>query len=339
MLHRRLTCLDDANQAAPHLATLDFLGRMPVPLRQGFTSGLDSAAHAAGGRRICFVKGNEWYAPFEALARAEPTAGFPHMILTPFTHDVLAVSFQERLRAAGHAAATPRPIHPAAQGAGLVDPAGLFSVFAVIPWVFLIDHRKLGEKPLPLKWQDLVDPVYHDQIVFGGWKRPSDSTYPDCNDFLLLYVLRRFGSEGVRAFADNTRAILHNTVATRFAGTSNPQGGAISIMPWMQADICPRRDRTSVIWPDDGAMTMPMGFSVASSQRDRVQPLLDFVCGDAYSANLARNRYPAVWADGPQGLPDGARLDWIGWDYTRTHDITEETMTATNIFFAHWGRG
>ena len=336
MLHRRLLSLADPDDAGAHLAALDFLGRMPVPLRQGFTSGLDRAAAAAGGRRICFVKGNEWYAPFDALARSEPTQRLPNMVLTPFTRDVLSISFQDRLRAAGHAAATPRAMHPAADG--LSDPEGLFSVFAVIPWVFLIDHRKLEARPVPRRWEDLLDPVYHDQIVFGGWKRPSDGTYPDCNDFLLLNLYSRFGAAGVKAFAQNTRAIMHNTVASRFAGTNHPDMGAISVMPWMQADICPRRDRTSVIWPDDGAMTMPMGFSVAPEQRERVQPLIDFVCGDAYAAELARNRYPAVWADGPQGLPGGARLDWLGWDYTRTHDVTEETMTAMRIFFAAWDR-
>ncbi len=337
MLHRRMIDPDEREDAAPHLAALDFLGRMPVPLRQCFTTGLDHAAVAAGGRRICLVNGNEWYAPFDALARSEPTAGFPGMVLTPFTRDVLSLSFQERLRAAGHAAATPRAVHPAA--ADLIDPAGLFSVFAVIPWVFLIDLRKLGHRPVPCQWADLLDPVYYDQIVFGGWRRPSDGAYPDCNDFLLLNLYHRFGSAGVRAFACNTRAILHNTVAARFAGTNSPQGGAISIVPWMQADICPRRDRTAVIWPDDGAMTMPIGYSVASAQRARVQPLLDFVCGDAYSAVLAHNRYPAIWADGPQGLPDGASLNWLGWDYTRTHDMTEETTTATRIFFESWSRG
>ena len=142
----------------------------------------------------------------------------------------------------------------------------------------------------------------------------------------------------VRAFAGNTRAILHNTVASRFAGTNHPQGGAISVMPWMQADICPRRDRTAVVWPEDGALVMPMGFSVASAKQPYVQPLLDFVCGDAYAKDLAHNRYPAVWADGPQALPEGATLDWLGWDYTRTHDMTEETMIATRIFFAAWTR-
>jgi ABC-type Fe3+ transport system substrate-binding protein len=337
MLHRRLTDLDDHQAVVPHLAALDFLGRMPVPLRQGFAAGLDQAAAAAGGRRICFVSGNEWYAPFDALAQTEATTGFPGMVLTPFTRDVLSNSFQKRLLAAGHAAVTHRALHPAA--ASLIDPAGLFSVFAVIPWVFLIDLRKLAHRPVPRRWVDLLDPVYNDQIVFGGWKRPSDGTYPDCNDFLLLHLYSRFGAAGLRAFADNTRAILHNTVASRLAGTNSPQGGAISIMPWMQADICPRRDRTAIIWPDDGAMTMPMGYSVASEQRERVRPLLDFICSDAYSAVLARNRYPAIWADGPQGLPGGARLDWLGWDYTRTHDMTEETMTATRIFFAAWSRG
>ncbi len=343
MLHRRLTDLDHSDHAAvpirtpaPHVPALDFLGRMPVPLRYGFAAGLEHAAVAAGGRSICFLMGNEWYAPFDELARTGFNSAFPRMILSPFTRDVLSVPFQQRLRAAGHRAASAKAVHPAVTAAGLVDPAGLFTVFSVIPWVFLIDHRKLGTRPMPRHWEDLLDPVYHDQIVFGGWQRPSDGTYPDCNDFLLLTLYRRFGAAGLRAFAANTRAIMHNTVAARLAGSNSEQGGAISILPWLQADICPRRDRTSVIWPEDGAMTMPIGFSVAAGQRARVQPLLDFICGDAYGAVLARNRYPAVWASLPQGLPPGARLNWLGWDYTRTHDMTEETAIATRIFFTAW---
>ena len=128
MLHRRLTSLDHADRAAepvlaiaPHLAKLDFLGRMPVPLRYDFTAGLDRAANAAGGRRICFVKGNEWYAPFDNLLRSKPAEGLPGMLLSPFTRDVLSVPFQERLRAGGHVAVTPRPVHPSAAGLKLLD--------------------------------------------------------------------------------------------------------------------------------------------------------------------------------------------------------------------------
>ena len=236
------------------------------------------------------------------------------MILSPFTRDVLSVRFQQRLRAAGHAAAPARPVHPAVTAAGLVDPAGLFTVFAVIPWVFLIDHRKLGARPVPRRWEDLLDPVYHDQIVFGGWKRPSDGTYPDCNDFLLLTLYRRFGAAGLRAFAANTRAILHNTLAARLAGTNSEQGGAISILPWLQADICPRRDRTSVIWPEDGAMAMPIGFSVAAAQHARVQPLLDFICGDAYARRAGAQPLPRGLGRRPAGTAAGcaARLARLG---------------------------
>lgn len=339
MLHRRLTCLDGtydlAREPAPHLAMLDFLGRMPVPLRFGFAAGLLRAA-APAGLQTCFLIGNEWYAPFDDLTRSEPGAGFPHMILSPFTRDMLSVAFQDRLRAMGHAGVPAPPVHPAAAAAGLVDPAGLFSVFGVIPWVFLVDHRKLAHRPVPRCWQDLLDPVHAAQIVFGGWRRPSDGAYPDCNDFLLLYLFRRFGAAGLLAFAANTRAIMHNTVAARLAGSGSEDGGAITILPWMQADMCPRRDRTSVIWPEDGAMTMPMGFTVDANRRRRMQPLLDFVCGAPFAAFLARNRYPAVWSGGPQGFPPGARLDWLGWDYTRSHDMAEETATALRLFFTAW---
>ena len=73
--------------------------------------------------------------------------------------------------------------------------------------------------------------------------------------------------------------------------------------------------------------------------RGRCGIRLDFVCGEPFAAFLARNRYPSVWAADAQGLPQDARLDWLGWDYTRTHDMTEETAIATRLFFAAWERG
>ncbi|CAH2598891.1 ABC transporter substrate-binding protein [Rhodovastum atsumiense] len=345
MLHSRLTLLDDGIPAAairataPRLSTLDFLGRMPVPLRHGFAAGLERAAAAAGGRRICFLMGHEWYAPFDDMLRAGPLSGVPHLVVSPFTRDLLSPPFQQFLRAAGHCAGPAAPVHPAVAEAGLVDPEGLFSVFAVIPWVFLIDLRKLAGRAVPRRWEDLLDPAYHRQIVFGGWRRPSDGTYPDCNDFLLLTLHRRFGVAGLRAFAANTRAILHNTAAARFAGTGSEQGGAISILPWMQADMCPHRDRTMVVWPEDGAMTMPIGSSVSGDHRGWVQPLIDYLSGDALGRFLAQNRYPPTSGQIPQVLPPGAKLHWIGWDYTRSHDMTEETNVAMRIFFDAWDAG
>ena len=54
------------NAPAPDLGRLDFLGRMPIPLRRPFKAGLDRtvAAHqAATGTRLecCFLGGGEWY--------------------------------------------------------------------------------------------------------------------------------------------------------------------------------------------------------------------------------------------------------------------------------------
>jgi hypothetical protein len=51
-LHHRETCLGGHDDALAHVAALDFLGRMPVPLRQGSAAGLDrqpQAPPAAGG--------------------------------------------------------------------------------------------------------------------------------------------------------------------------------------------------------------------------------------------------------------------------------------------------
>jgi len=346
MLHDRVTAADepdwsqlDQPLSAPCLETLDFLGRMPVPLLRGFSTGLDRAAMTAArsGHRLttCFLMGNEWYAPFADLVSAKRTTAFPRMIASPLTRDLLSLRFQRQLREAGHRAALPdTDVHPAVTAAGLDDPTGMLSIFAVIPWVFLVDHRRLGGRPLPRCWQDLLDPIYEHQIVFGGWRSRSDPSRIDCNDFLLLNLQRCYGSDAPRAFAANAKTMLHNTTAARIAGTEDERGAAIYVLPWMQADICPRRDRTSVIWPEDGAMVMPIGFSILPQHQARLQPLIDFVRGDELGTFLAMNRYPPTSSRHPDALPRGATLKWLGWDYVRSHDIEAETALARQTFFA-----
>ncbi len=143
------------------------------------------------------------------------------------------------------------PLHPAC--GTLADPEGQFSVFAAIPLVFLIDLEKLGGRAAPRCWEDLLDPIYRDEIVFGGW-RPNDRVaFQDFNEFLLLCLFERFGAGGVRAFAANVKGLLHNVKTTRLCGSNSAATGAIAVLPWLQADLCPRRDRTSIVWPVDGA--------------------------------------------------------------------------------------
>lgn len=330
-------CGHPSGQRAPDLASLDFLGRMPIPLRRPFKAGLDRtvAAHrTAGGERLacCFLSGGEWYTPFDGLATAP--GALPGMLVSIFHHDILAPGLLARY-APGPASRQP-PCHPACGAAGLPDPEGVFRLFAVIPFVFLVDEKRLGGRPAPRRWSDLLDPVWADDIVFGGWRPDERSPYEEYNSYLLWSLQHEFGAAGLQAFAANVRHLQHNIRTTTLSGSNSASVGAIAVLPWLQAELCPRRTRTRVVWPEDGALAMPLGYLVQAGAETRLRPLVDYLTGPGLGAVLARNCYPPANPAVACAFPDGARLKWPGWDYARGHDIAADSRRAARIFFDAW---
>ncbi len=320
---------------SPSLRALDFLGRMPIPLRRPFKSGLDRVVaqqRAAGDFPLScsFLMGGEWQAPFQGLAEC-PAGDLPGMVVSSWSPDLMSADWLNRF---GRTA--PFPVHPACRQAGLVDPLGVFAVFAVIPLVFLVDHDRLGGRSAPRRWSDLLGPQFRRDVIFGGW-RPNDRLpFTDFNEFLLLCLLEEFGPDGIAAFAANVKTLLHNVRTIRVAGSSSDQGAAVAVLPWLQADLCPRRDRTSVVWPEDGALAMPIGFVAKSGRMERLRPLIDYVTGPSLGAVLAKNRYPPAAAGVADAFPAAARLKWLGWDHVRGHDMAERTKLAARLFFGAW---
>lgn len=319
----------------PDLGRLDFLGRMPIPLRRPFKAGLDKvvAEHrATGGRPLecCFLGGGEWYRPFDGLASADAD-GLPAMLVTTLYHDVLAPSLL-----AHYAAAAGEDLHPVCAAAGLGDPAGVFRSFAAIPFVFLVDERRLRGRPAPRVWSDLFDPMWADDIVFGGWRPNEQVPYQDYNSYLLLCLQREYGNAGLAAFAGNVRHLQHNIRTATQAGSNSASVGAIAILPWLQAELCPRRERIRVVWPEDGALAMPIGYLVKPGHEHRLAPLVHYVTGAALGRVLARNCYPPTGRAVSGVFPAGARLKWPGWAAIGAMDMAAASRSAADTFFAAW---
>lgn len=322
---------------APDLGRLDLLGRMPIPLRRAFKAGLDRtvAAHRTQTGiplKCCFLSGGEWYRPFDTLADSPNP---PDMLVTPLYHDILSPALLAHY-GGGTPPADKAPWHPACVDGGLRDPAGVFHCFAVIPFVFLIDERRLRGRAAPRTWADLLDPRWAGDIVFGGWRPNEQVPYQDFNTYLLMSLYQEFGAEGLEAFARNVRHLQHNVRTATQAGSNSPQVGAIAILPWLQAELCPRRERTRVAWPEDGALAMPIGYLLKPGMEARLAPLVDYVTGEGLGAVLAHNCYPPTRALAAASFPEGARLKWPGWEYIRSHDLAAESRRAAELFFAAW---
>jgi ABC-type Fe3+ transport system substrate-binding protein len=328
-----LLSLTAQNRTLP--GKLDFLGRMPVPLRRSFKAGLDQTVSTHRTEtgiplECCFLSGAEWYRPFDTLSSTSPE-DLPGMLVTTLYHDVLHPGMLEHFTPVSR---RPTACHPICQAGGILDPSGTFRTFAVVPFVFLIDEKRLKGRPAPRCWADLFAPIWANEIVFGGWRPNSEVAYHDYNSFLLFSLWQEYGEAALQAFAANVRLLQHNIRTASQAGSNSHNVGAISILPWLQAELCPRRERTRVIWPEDGALSMPIGYMIKQGEEERVTPIIRYLEGQDLGTVLARNCYPPTNPAVRNAFPEGARLKWAGWDYLHQHNMAAESRKAASLFFS-----
>lgn len=324
--------------SADELGSLDLLGRMPIPLRRAFKSGIDKtlAQHRKTSDlslKCCCLGGGEWYSPFDTLATESDSKRLPGMLVSTIYQDILSPSLLHHYAPDTHS--RPMPLmHPACSAAGLADPLGVFRVFSAIPFVWLVDQRRLkGRKP-PRVWADLFDPCWAGEIIFGGWRPNTQVPYQDFNAYLLLSLFREYGAAGLQAFAANVRQLQHNVRTATQTGSNSREVGTIAILPWLQAELCPRRDRTTVIWPEDGALVMPIGFMIQAEAEQRLSPLVDYLNGPDLGAVLKHNCYPSTHA-AMHSFPEQARLKWLGWEFFHQQNFAAEQQQAAELFFAY----
>lgn len=317
----------------------DCLASVPVPLRQMVLDGLTRLLvrhRLMGGDRldVCFPMGQGGHTPFDRLRRIRGPEDYPNLVVSCGEANPFSRRFH-RDHGGDFALEQPGPVAAVFTDAGLVDPQGQVGVFAVAPYVLLVDHRRLGGLPAPRSFEDLLDPRYRGQVVFSGWQRPGSPRVTHYNSFFLLAVHTLFGDGGIRALAQTVAGMIHSTQMPRLAG-SNASVGGIYVAPWPLADMCPRRAHTTVVWPAEGAPAWPLWAVRKHSAAGRVAPLTGYVFGAELAGILTRNRYPALSPAAPPVLPPGARLWWPGWEAVRDPATARRRRHASDLFFAHW---
>lgn len=333
--HRRVFGDPAAARGAPR--GWDFLGNVPVPLRARARDDLADVVmrhRTEGGEALkcCLPMGQGGRGPLERLRWVRELDDFPRMLVSAEHGNAFNRRFNDTHVVGGaFTSCQPEGVASVFGDAGLVDPKGWIGVFAVAPFVWLVDRRRLGDRAMPRRWADLGDPVYRGEVVFGGWRREGAATWSAVNTFFLLAMLRKLGPERLVRIVANVPGLMHSAQMPRFAGT-DVSPGAIYVLPWSLAALCPRRAHTQVVWPDDGALAYPLWTAVQKAHRDRLDVLVHHVYGPTTADWLDRNRYPALAPGRPSILPEGARLDWLGWDYLRHRSTADDVRRVLAIF-------
>ena len=317
----------------PAQRNLNLFALLPCPLKvpleeafNGFLATLPSEQRA--GLTFC-IEGNansqidyaEYADHFESLAE------MPDIIITPGFNSFFHPHFVERFIKPGlFASVNSFSGDRHLEAMGITDPDGHYSMLAMNLLVLVVDRTRLGNRPLPQSWADLLKPEYAKSVAIRGNR---DGTFCET---LLLSLHKDFGTDGLSRLGRNVAWGWHPSQMVKAAGSGREDTPAISAMPLFFANNIKKLENVSIVWPADGALVSPVTMLVKAEKREELRYLTDFLTGPEVAGICAGAAFPAVHPEVDNLLPDNATFKWIGWDYVKNHDL-KALIAATNASF------
>jgi ABC-type Fe3+ transport system substrate-binding protein len=222
------------------------------------------------------------------------------------------------------------PVHPLFRGLSLTDPRGIFHIFGAMPYVLLVNHRRLGGRPVPRRITDLSSGAY--EGVVGTGFAPDD-----ISELLLLELWKEQGEEGIRRLARNI-GFTGRAPEMAADAVANRDGCCVYFMSWFFAHAVPRRDYLEIIWPDDGAVLNPLYAifkkSEAGSQMAETQEVCaSFLFGRELGQTLSEGWFAHVHPEIRYDLPQDAKFRWVGWDYIMEKPVVQRVRGIEAVFY------
>lgn len=315
----------------------DFLGSCPAPLRMRMRDDLSAllrARHVTGTEKLkcCMPMGHGGRTPFDRLRYVRDLQDFPKLLVSSDHGNAFNRAFHAaHVERGAFISLQPKGAPEIFTQAGLIDPRGWVAAYAVAPFVLLVDRVRLGARPVPQSWADLADPLYRGEVVFSGWRRDGEKAWRAYNQFFLMALLRLLGENGLKAMLVNVPGLTHSAQMPRIAGTAASLG-AVYVLPWAMAGMCPRRDRTEVVWPREGALAFPLWMTAQQAHVERIASIADYFFAEATARWLDHNLYPSLSPGARGATPPDARLYWPGWDYLRHLSSAADIKKACALF-------
>lgn len=322
------------NHAKNGSASISMKGLLPCPVRLPLQESLDAfitSKTAAGVTVIADLKaasmGLDWIKEEVAAAQSVDdlddiylSAGFDMFFEQEyFGRFVSSSQFNDPIQ---WKSVNPLFDNPALR---LKDPKGRYGIIAVVPAVFLVNTEMLGDRPIPLSWKQLLDPMYERSVSLPV----ADF---DLFNAILLTLDNTYGSEAVAAMGRNMLQSLHpaQMVKSERMKESKP---AITIMPNFFTKMVREGSAMKAIWPSDGAIISPI-FMISKSKRNQhVQDLANLLSGIEAAETLAhQGLFPCLHPDIDNRLPAGSSFMWLGWDYIDNHNLNQQFSACQAIF-------
>ncbi len=207
----------------------------------------------------------------------------------------------------------------------LKDPKSHFSLLGVVPAVFLINTKELGDRELPKSWSDIMKPEFENKVSLpvGDF---------DLFNGILLNIFKKYGDEGVAKLGRSLLESLHPSqmVKSEKKSTNRP---IVTIMPYFFTKMVKENSTMKAVWPEDGAIISPIFMLTKSDSKSNLQPVIDFLASKEVGETLAHSGlFPSVHPDVDNRIDAKNKFMWLGWDYIYSQDISASIKHCEDLF-------
>lgn len=194
------------------------------------------------------------------------------------------------------------------------DPDQHFTMYTANMLVMAIDKDQLGDRPVPQSWNDILDPMFANDIIMRG----EDNFF--CNAVMLPFY-KSGGMDAIRALARNIKDGLHPAEMVKRAGKSGANGAAIYILPYFFTKRIKAKN-VEVVWPSEGAIASPVFLLVKKGKAEAHKDLLDFLMSKKTGEMLTGRFFPSIHPEVSNDAFEPS-VQWLGWDFLKQHDIAQ----------------
>lgn len=296
---------------------LTMIGLMPCGLKMPFSRTFEQFAKSHPRRFRYLIEGNvnlelSYYAYIDSIDDIDE---LPDIIVTSDINSFFHKRFVDRFIKPGYfvnvADYAPNPDFA---DIGYPDPERHYTMLSANLLIMVVDHTQMGNRPIPKRWSDLLKPEYENSVAMRG----QEDFF--CNAVLLPFY-REHGIEGIKEMGRSVVAGMHPAEMVKNVGRSKAGAPAIYIMPHFFAQKIQRTDKTTLIWPEDGAIVSPVLMMVKRSKMEAVKDITSFISGPILGQVCADAYFPSVHPKVKNHLKKNQRMKWIGWAFLKKNDI------------------
>lgn len=207
----------------------------------------------------------------------------------------------------------------------LKDPKGQYSMIGVVPAVFLVNVKELGERKMPSSWADILKDEFRNSISLPV----SDF---DLFNAILLTVYKEYGEEGIIKLGKNMQRSMHpaEMVKSHMKLMERP---SVTIMPYFFTKMVKEGGPMVAVWPEDGAIISPIFLLTKKDKKEELKPVVEFLLSKEVGEILSHGgRFPSVHPAVDNRISEGCGYQWLGWDYILENDLTARIKQCEEIF-------